>query len=339
MSSRHEDALNLAEELLADFELSRLSRTAWIAKAGRLARLLDDSDAISWLRYETVGYPHDGLDAAAAAAAKRSHRDSDTTDDGTKYWTGSIARLEASIEASQLQLRAATDADVAITSANPSQYVMGPTSNQRERGALRNYIGDTASIIAAVCGSVFDYVSDRYYELRFGAAAETAFETVRVQVDATIARLVPNGMQMLSAAFENVASDNPEHWANAAATCRRLLKSVADALQPPSAPIDGRPMGNEQYINRLIHWIKQHEPSGTLGQVTTSELEHFGKRIDAIQDAGSKGTHDAVSRQQAARIITGTYLLVGDILALAPDAVESAVERAMREVVDPAEVN
>lgn len=340
MANRREEALALAEELMTDYELSRVSRSSWIAKAGRLARLLDDESAIKWLRYETVGYPREGFNDDCEAAAIRSHRHADKSEDGKQtYWTGSVAQLEATVDASRVQLSAAADPDVSISSANPSQFVMGPVNNSRERGGLRNSIGQTTATINAICGSVFEYVSAKYYELRFGSAAETAFETVRKQVDSTIARLVPSGIQMLSAAFENAASNNPEHWANAAATCRRLLKVVADALQPPGEPIDGRQMGNEQYINRLVHWIKEHEPSGTLGQVTTAELEHFGKRIDSIQDAGSKGTHDAVSRQQAARIITGTYLLVGDVLALAPDAVESAVERALRDEVNSAEPN
>jgi len=40
-----------------DIELGRIEAMAVVRKAGRLARLLDDADAMLWLRYEATGYP------------------------------------------------------------------------------------------------------------------------------------------------------------------------------------------------------------------------------------------------------------------------------------------
>jgi hypothetical protein len=54
--TRRQEALVLAEELLSDIELSRISRPDVPRKASRLARLLDDQDAIAWLRYDVGGY-------------------------------------------------------------------------------------------------------------------------------------------------------------------------------------------------------------------------------------------------------------------------------------------
>lgn len=84
-----------------------------------------------------------------------------------------------------------------------------------------------------VVGSIHEYALTRHLELRFGSAVETASEVVRNEVDAGIAALVPDAVPMLTAALENAKSDDPEHRANAAPTCRRLLKSVADAVRPP----------------------------------------------------------------------------------------------------------
>lgn len=44
--SRRAEALALAEELLGEIELSTLAPAAMIRKASRLARLLDDSEAM-----------------------------------------------------------------------------------------------------------------------------------------------------------------------------------------------------------------------------------------------------------------------------------------------------
>ena len=95
---------------------------------------------------------------------------------------------------------------------------------------------------------------------------------------------------MLNGAFENAVSDNPEHWANAASTCRRLLKTVADALRPPGPPVskNGRPvkMDDGAYINRLIDWIERSTPSKTEADNVVSDLEYLGRRLDAADEAG-----------------------------------------------------
>jgi hypothetical protein len=49
MASRREEALHLSTELLADIELSRLPAMDIARKAFRLARLLDDTEAMQWL--------------------------------------------------------------------------------------------------------------------------------------------------------------------------------------------------------------------------------------------------------------------------------------------------
>jgi hypothetical protein len=48
----------------------------------------------------------------------------------------------------------------------------------------------------------------------------------------------------------------------------------------------------------------------------TSDLSYHGHRLDAALDAGHKGTHAEVSRFDASRFVTGTYLLLGDVLGL-----------------------
>jgi hypothetical protein len=162
------------------------------------------------------------------------------------------------------------------------------------------------------------YAADRYQELRFGSAVESAFEVVRREVDLSIGELVPNALPMLSAAFENATSNNPEHWANAAGTCRRLLKAVADELRPPGPDVDDRKMGDGNYINRLVDWIVKNSESETAAKIVTTDLAYLGERLDAADGAGQKGAHEEVDRFDASRFITGTYLILGDVLRIAP---------------------
>src|SRR6266487_3469047 len=151
---------------------------------------------------------------------------------------------------------------------------------------------------------------------------ETAFDVVRAHVDMAIAELVPDAPGKLSAAFENAASDNPEHWANAASTCRRLLKAAADSLRPPGPDVEGRQMGDPQYINRLMDWIKRNGTSDTGAALVSTDLEDLGRRLGAANKAGHRGAHAEVSRVEASGAITGTYLLLGDILRQAEKAID-----------------
>jgi hypothetical protein len=125
---------------------------------------------------------------------------------------------------------------------------------------------------------------------------------------------------MLSGAFENAVSDNPEHWANAGSTCRRLLKEVADALSPagPAKNVGSKTvqMGPENYVNRLVDWIQGRSTGAAAAAMTVADLEYLANRLDAAVGAGHKGAHSGVSRYDASRFITGTYLLLGDLLHL-----------------------
>lgn len=315
------EALILADQLLGEIELSTISPIDTARKASRLARLLDDSAAMTWLAYEVRGYPKPLAHEATVAAIRsaRQVRDPKQPGPGPFYWTLSLGELAVSIEAGKAQIAAAVDPPVSLSSSNPHQHVFAPAGNTTERASVRNYVAGQQAILDNIIGSMHAYVAERYQELRFGSAVETAFEVVRREVDSSIGDLVPDALPMLSAAFENATSSNPEHWSNAAGTCRRLLKAVADELQPPGPDVDGRKMGDSNYINRLVAWIVENSVSETAAGMVTADLEYIGKRLDAADGAGQKGAHDAVGRFEASRFITGTYLVLGDVLRLAPD--------------------
>lgn len=317
--TKRAEALGLAEELLTDIELSRISPTDMARRASRLARLLDDDDATEWLRFEVEGWPkrEAGMDASGSRAARRSGRMYYDAEKKCEFAsTAPLGQLGMNVQASLAQVAAASDPDVSLHSANPNQMVFAPKGNQRERSVVRNLVGEQQGVIERVVGAIHAYVSAKHVELRFGSAVESAFEVVRADVDQKIVELVPDAMGKLSAAFENATSGNPEDWAAAAATCRRLVKACADALRPPGDPVEGREMTDDKYVNRLVDWIAQQSGGRTERGMITGDLEHLCRRLDAVEQAGHKGAHAEVSRVEASRFVTGTYLTIGDILRL-----------------------
>lgn len=301
-------ALVLAEELLSDIELERIDPMAVIRKASRLARLLDDPSSMRWLSYEVTGYPTPG-DSDSGDAARRSCR---WSDDGSQYYTALVGELQANIDSATIDLRAGTG------DTSDSDYaVLVEKQKADRRSSLIRLIAERRQLLDRVLGAVHTWVAARYQELRFGSAIENAFDVVRREVDGSIAALVPDALPMLSAAFENASSDNPEHRQGAASTCRRLLKTAADKLRAPGPDVDGRKMGPDNYVNRLVNWIENNATSETAAQMIAADLEHLGPRLDAADKAGQKGAHvgrKPVTREEASRFVVGTYLILGDIL-------------------------
>ena len=128
--SRRDSAQELAEELLSDFELQRLTPQDLVRKAGRLARLLDDHEAVQWLRFEVEGYAQgQALDTAAWAAARRSGRITRNADGNETANVTGVGQLATEIEAGLAQIAAAADAPRSVASANPNQFVMTPGGN------------------------------------------------------------------------------------------------------------------------------------------------------------------------------------------------------------------
>ena len=310
-TSRRDEALRVAEELLADLELHRLAPPDAARKTSRLARLLDDADAMDWLRHEVSGYSLP-LNQDAVRAAERSNRQAPAAEDGSSLWyAADLATLSADAEGARTELSSTH------TGTSHSEWAVVVERQKAERNlVLRQLISARSGLIERILGSFYEYAGARYQELRFGTAVESAFEVVRQQVDSAIAELVPNALPKLSAAFENTTSDNPEDWASAAATCRRLLKAAADTLRPSGPEKGGRSMDDDRYINRLVDWIDTQAVSATASDLISADLSYLGHRLDAVLDAGHKGAHAEVSRFDASRFVTGTYLLLGDILRL-----------------------
>ena len=162
--------------------------------------------------------------------------------------------------------------------------------------------------------SLASWAKGVYNGIQFSAAPADVFSRIRERVDARIARLLPDAVQHLTSVYANLRSANAEDWANAVHGCRRLLKRVADHFMPASE--DPR-LTDEKFINRLVEWIAQNSSSDTFSKIVGSHLDFIGDRIDAVYKASTKGSHANVGLEEAERYVLYTYILVGDILALA----------------------
>jgi hypothetical protein len=327
-----QEALELSADLLADIELSRVVPLVAALKASRLARLMNDFDHQQLFRYEAGGYPNtaDGVPPdvwrlAELAGRTYEQKDKKSGEIKTFAYTESIDQLGQRIDAAKLALGAATDRDISVASANPHQFVTTPAGNSVERRVRLQEIAADTERLASRHTYIYDYALRCHYELKFSGIAEDVFSHIRSAVDASIGQLVPAALQQFAAVHDNLQSENPEDWANAVHSCRRILQAVADALFPASSEsrfketAKGRVeirLGQDNYINRLVCFAEDKSTSDRFSDLVGSHLGFLGDRLDAVFRTSQKGSHGVVGRDEANRFVVYTYMIVGDILSL-----------------------
>jgi len=324
------EALLLSEGILGDIELSTSALSNIALKASRLARLVGHFEHQQIFLYEVGGYPTtpDGVAADVWAHAQKAGRVRlEKVGDETKERASldSLEQLIYDLDAAKDTLNVARDADVAITSANPSQYVHAPFGNKIERDKLRRSISKKSKLIAQRRAYIYDYVSSVYYELKYSAISNDIFSRIRDKVDSKIGELVPDAVKKFSAVYDNLTSDNTEDWSNAVHSCRRILQDTADVLYPAredkAININGKDrtikLGPDNYINRLVAYVEENSSSSRFEEIVGSHMKYLGERLGSIFQAAQKGSHDTISTQEEAdRYVVYTYLVVGDILQL-----------------------
>lgn len=296
-------------------------------KCARLARLMGDELSRQMFSLEAGGYTSTptGIPPNIFEIGRRAGRVVQT-----KQKDGSISEqmsplavgaMEAQIEAAKLALANSADRNVAISSANPNQIVYTPPGNQLKRDEYRNTINNFSAKLSISRALAYNYAANVVYELKFSEAAEGIFARLTADIDSKIVALTGKAPQKTASIAQNLSSDNPEDWANAVHSCRRLLQEIADALYPSreDKEIRGRviKLGPDNYINRLVCFIDERMDSEVTKKVIGSTLNFVGDRLDAVFSAAQKGSHAEISSiSEAERYVIYTYILIGDIFSL-----------------------
>ncbi|MFH4432812.1 AbiTii domain-containing protein [Vibrio diabolicus] len=340
------EALSLSESIISDIELNIGSLSNIALKASRLARLIGHFDHQKIFLYEVSGYPTtpNGVDSKTWALARTARRINKHKDDEGTHETASLESLEQlhfDLEAAKDSLAVAQDADVALTSANPKQYISAPVGNKRERDSLRRSISKKSKFIAKRRAFIYEYVSSVHYEIKYSAISNDIFSRIRSKVDEKVGSLIPDSVQKFTAVYENLRSENTEDWSNAVHSCRRILQDTADVLYPAREPkvieINGKErkikLGPDNYINRLMAYVEENVTSKRFEEIVGSHMKYLGERLDSIFQAAQKGSHDVISSQdEADRYVIYTYLVVGDILQLKAEVEQKKVGIEQEEV-------
>jgi len=326
------EALGLSEEILRNIELNELPLARIALKASRLARLINDLEMQKIMQFEASGYPStpEGVPSEVfrlATIAGRQFEQKDLKDGEPKQFVylEPIGNLEQVIGIADTALEAARDPDISVSSSNPNQMVQLPAGHDFERIEIRTGASQATTRLSSRQAFIYQYVLGKHYELKYSGIADDVFSRIRQRVDSSIGETVPDAVQKLSSAYDNLRSTNPEDWSNAVHSCRRILQGLADAVCPPKegriVVINGKEqpikMGKDNYINRIIAFVQDHSESERFRSIVGSHLRFLGDRLDSIFEAAQKGSHAVIVNQaEADRYVVYTYLIVGDVLGL-----------------------
>jgi hypothetical protein len=302
-SSNLKEAKILADEILQAFETSSSTISELLMKTMRLARLMNDTDAEKWLDLEIRGYPSK-FHFSCLGTCARYNMGARLNTETDKYWTESLPKLEGKTQTCNVE-------------AFISRGYPMPTIN-----SVRQAYISQIEIFEAIKASIYRYVVDVHISLSVGEFAEDIFNSARETVDVFLRENCPEASKQLLSIQKRMKDDDPESYAQALTTCRRLLSNVADAIFPAQSKNftdksgNERKVGKKEYKNRLLAFIEEHSSSDSTLCILEKEMEHLAGRLDSIYDKSCKGVHDRITREEAELVIIHMYLFLAEIAKL-----------------------
>lgn len=304
MVAPHDYRLALASELLEDIELSRLPAEKIALKAFRLARALDDTRNMEWLRRELFNYQNEDKDHVYIGYTNRWI----DKEKGQAYWAG-IGQIEALIESQEARLAQLRVPD--IQSEYAAVALREITSSIAQ---VSTVVGRLRGIRSRVLALIHGFVSNAYYELTFSGQQQDVFEGAQAQVDALLGPLGARTLERIESINRRLNEGDDEAVSQALSTCRRLVDAFADAVFPAREDpeiVDGQPvaLGPGHHQNRINAYVRQHTES-------QSRRKRLRRRLGDLYERVSTGVHSDVSIAEARFLFLDTYLLLGEIAVL-----------------------
>jgi len=235
--SRLDEARTAAADLLQKMETSDLPIERILLQAKRLARLLRDTDAQTWLDLEICGYQN-GFDTRTLGNCRVYAKAAGRITKEGKYYLTSLPCLEAACAADRQRVEKAIP-QPSIGTAENYTAAGATTKMLQDQITALNAIKETylknVAFSSALKAAVHSYVTDTLIAIEFGDVAESIFDEFRQDVDTFVRSHSPKSAEKLLAIAERMAEGNAEAYAEALTSCRRLLMTVADSIFPPTS--------------------------------------------------------------------------------------------------------
>lgn len=324
MNQRLQKALELSEKILEDIELENEKLSSIILKCLRLARLIDDLDSMEWLQYEIEGYKkstNGKIEHHVFEIAKNHGRSYINIDNKQEnVFLEIVEELEASIEANYKRINNITTQGASVSGEKSYIAMSNLTNSAKQYGnAIVIMIKENQKKIGILKGEYYKYALSVNLELGFSKTAEDIFQNYREDVDSKLSNIIGDSEEKLSAIYERLSENNKESWSQAADTCRKLFKSVADNLfdrlypnysQKTVKVKSGKDIEitGDKYINRLTVCLD------SIDKLSNKHIEDTISWIKKLNEKICDGVHNDITYKEMQQIIIHTYICLGDII-------------------------
>ena len=180
-------------------------------------------------------------------------------------------------------------------------------------------------------------------QLTFSAIQDDSLAVVRRRVDGLLGTSAQDVLEAFNVAFrrlreaveETSTASVGELLSQAVTSCRRILKTVVDTVEPasPDRPASdaGHALTDDAYKNRLVEFLRRSVTSNSFRGALIDDGESLFKRIASVDAMSSKGVHAQLATDEAEFCALHTYLLAGEILLLnEPATVQHAMASPSR---------
>lgn len=178
------------------------------------------------------------------------------------------------------------------------------------------------NILNRVRQSVYDYLVEAESELLKGQTESTLFTRGESYVVQRLQEVSPESLEKYRAAELRISEGSAESYAQALTSCRRMIKSLADSLYPPTnIPIRGsdgkeRVLGDDQFMNRLTQYAIDRLGKSTHVKLVEETVSSLGNRLSKLNSLASKGVHQEVTLIEAESCLMWTFFLTADFLRI-----------------------
>ncbi|MBQ4038441.1 MAG: hypothetical protein IJD05_02910 [Bacteroidaceae bacterium] len=329
--TKNEQALECCEKVLDAFELGSCSISSALLLCMRIARLLNDTEALIWLQYESGGYPRN--------AEGRIYHDAwqIAFDNGRGYYndkkeqvifTDTVAELEEKVSIAKKAINNFSTEGVS-TSGEYGYIAMRELTSTvaQSTRSLLDQIALDEKRLSTLKAKYYEYALKKQIELTFGNVTEEIFLSYRENVDNFFSKLSTDSLIKLQAIETAIKSDNPEVLSQVLTTCRRLFESVAvelfnkyfpDYKEKTYKTKSGKDIdiSGDHYLNKLSAVIEILQDKSVSKTLIGSNILYLVDRMEQIHSLQCKGVHSKVSKQDAQQCIIQTYICLGDIISM-----------------------
>ncbi|MGV9947033.1 hypothetical protein [Rhodococcus aetherivorans] len=321
----------LVEQALDEFDDSdNVSKP--LRRCMRIASLRNDYRNLLWLQMEGLNADVQRTESKAHSLRFRAHF---SQDEWTRFCQPDIEayfdrrslgsngfdpRSVSELEEAVRSIQAHSDSMVVPEGLAPVDLYYRSEDVNRAKMTLVGTIAPIRQTLERIRQRLHVFLVETEHQLAYGQINADIFERTRRFVDEELAKIAPNALAGFIAAYKRARDGDPESLSHALTSCRRVLKSVADAVYPATSEkvtgADGkeRVLTEDRYVNRLLQAVAEVLGKHGQGEVLTAVLNDYGKRLSSLNGLASKGVHDVVLADEVDTCVIQTYLLVGDVL-------------------------